>query len=271
MMKKIVFAALCFFSLTLQAQKIERSKDDLKSSPSQSSGNSSGSSNSSRSNYTDDDSNIWLELLFNITFGVFKFGLIGDYTNENHLYNRLTMYPYADGFSGNYTPDSITGKRFRLDLENNVLYSNNNLFGNHLKAKIRPFQYFFVQADYRELFERRTDNTTDNLALFHFNIAYDRVRLRRFNLGWTLGASYVGSTVRKAGFSYGLQAEYFAGKNISFAGSAKWSKINGFPVNAYEFQGRWHKKQFFASAGFQHLKIATPTYNFFTVGGGLYL
>ena len=268
MMKKCFVAALCVFSLTLSGQKIERSKDDLRSAPQSNNNNTSASA---RQNDGDDGENYFLELLSDIAFAVFKFGLIGSYKSESHLHNRLTTYPYADGFTGNYTPDSLHTKKFRIDFEDQVLYSNNNLFGNHLKAKIRPFQYFFLQADYRELFERRTDNTTDNLTLFHFNVCYDRVRLRHFNLGWTLGASYVGSQVRKAGFSYGLQAEYFAGKNISFSGSAKWSKINGFPVNAYEFQGRWHKNQFFGSAGFQHLKIATPTYNFFTVGGGLYL
>lgn len=266
-MKKIAFISL-FCCATLSAQKIERTKDELKSS----NNNRSNSSSSSKSSSSDDeDCSIWVDLFINVLGAVFKYGLIGDYNSEDHLYNELTAYPYIDGFNGNYTSDSTATKKFRIDLEDHFMYNSNDMFGNHMKAKIRPFEYFYFQADYRELFERRLDGMTDNLALFHLNFCYDRVRLGQFNLGWNLGATYVGSEVRKAGFCYGLSADYFPGKHISFSGSAKWSSINGHPVNAYEFQGKFHHRQFFGSVGFQHLKIATPTYNFFTVGGGFYL
>jgi hypothetical protein len=159
----------------------------------------------------------------------------------------------------------------RFDVENSFIYSSNDLFGNHLKAKIRPFQYFYLQSDFHQLYEfDKIENTDSRLSLFHFNLGYDRIRFEKFNLGWTLGASYVGNEVKKAGFSYGLNAEYFMGNHISFMASGKWSKINMQSVNAFELQSKFHRKNYFFSLGFEHLKIATPTYNFISLGGGIY-
>jgi long-subunit fatty acid transport protein len=158
-----------------------------------------------------------------------------------------------------------------MDIEEHFMYSNSNLLGNHLKAKIRPFHYFYLQTDFRQLHESDpVNNTSDQLSLFHFTFCYDRIRMEKFNFGWTLGASYVGNEVNKTGFSYGLNADFFLNNRISFSGSSKWSKINGRPVNALEVKARYHLKRYLLSVGYEHLKIATPTYNFVSVGGGIY-
>ena len=259
------------FSVAVSAQKVERTKDELGKGSGHSRTSSSTSQSSKDSSGNDEEPGFFFELFVNIIGGVFKYGLIGDYLNEEHLYNQVSPYPYAIEKAGNYSDDSIARRQFWIDFEDQFLYNSNNLLGNHMKVKIRPFQYFYLQADYRELFERRIDNTGDRLALMHVNLCYDRIRLEKFNLGWNLGVSYVGTEVRKAGFCYGLSADYFAGKKISFSASAKWSKINMQPINSYEFYGRFHRRQFYATLGFEHLKLATPTYNFVSVGGGLYL
>lgn len=265
----IVLSVLC--SASVMAQKIDKSKRELNSSSGQSSSTYSESRSSSNS-YSDDSTNPFAELLFNVTIGAVYYGLVGNYVKETHLDNNLAHFPYYDGISGNYKPqDSVFRTNFRVDVESRFLYADNDLFGSHTKAKIRPFQYFYLQADYRGIVENTIGGERDRLALFHFNFAYDRLRFNRFNLGWTLGASYIGQGVNKAGFSYGLSAEYFLRKNISFDASAKWSSINGHPVNAYEFSARLHKKRFFLALGFEHLKIASPTYNFITAGAGVYL
>jgi len=144
-------------------------------------------------------------------------------------------------------------------LENNLLYSSNRLYGNHLKVKIRPFHYFYVQTDFHQLYEKNDlSNTTDRLSLFHFNLGYDRVRFENVNIGWTIGASYVGNDVKKAGLSFGIHTEMFFSHNISLAAAAKWSAINGKPVNVYDIQARYHANRYLVSLGFGHLRIASP-------------
>lgn len=280
-MKKTTLFLLTFLTLSAFGQnKLEKSKSELNSGAKKNQTNSTSSSSTkgtSKSSESDAEpllGKIIVDVLMYATYGVFKYGVIGDYKNESHLYSNLTSYPFYNGTSGNFENSdtvSIAKNKSRLDIENSFVYSNNTLYGNHFKAKIRPFQYFYVQTDFHQLFEfDKIDNTNNRLSLFQFNLNYDRIRLEKFNFGWNLGATYIGNEVRKAGLAYGLNAEYFMGNHISFLGAAKWSRINGLPVNVFELQGKFHRKNYFFTLGLEHLKIATPTYNFVALGGGIY-
>ena len=276
-MKKYLYATL-LSSCTLFGQtKIEKSKKALTAQEGRSSSSQTSSGSSSKISASDEETSLFLEICGYVFFGVFKYGIVGDYKNEEHLHNNLTDYPYYNGDSGNYENYTVgdanpSKKNYRLDIENKILYGKSGLFGNHLNAKIRPFNYAYLQADYHQLFEKNSvTNSYDKLSLFYFNLGYDRVRFENFNLGWTIGASYVGNEVKKAGFSVGVHTQAFFDKNISVMASAKWSSINGQPVNAYELEGRYHIKKYFVALGFEHLKIASPTYNFISLGGGIYL
>ncbi len=272
-MKRILsfstFLIFLFSTQNYSQNKVSQSKSELKSSSSKS---GSGSGTSSKGSSDDDDYDT--SLIEMIAFGIFKYGLIGDYRHEKHLNSDLSPYPFYNNVSGNFqniNEDSIKSYIWRLDIENHFIYSDNNLFGNHLKATYRPFQYFYFQGDYRQIFEKnKLTDTSDNLSLFHLNISYDRIRFERFNFGWNIGASYVGNEVKKAGFSYGLSMDFFMNKRLSFSGAAKWSQINGHPVNAYEFQTKYYKTNYYFSLGYEHLKIASPKYNFIAVGGGIH-
>jgi hypothetical protein len=276
--------ALIFFSLIFIASfgqnKLNKSKGELNSggaNRNQSSASYSSSTGSSKSKSSGGDNilgGVIADIFIYTTYGVFKYGFIGDYKNEDHLYSDLTKYPYYNGKSGNFENSDtllISKNKARLDIENSFVYNSSSLFGNHLKAKIRPFQYFYLQTDFHQLFEiNKIDTTANRLSLFQFNLNYDRIRLEKFNFGWNLGATYVGNEVKKAGFAYGLNAEYFMGNRISFMAAAKWSRINSLPVNTYELQGKFHRKNYFFSLGLEHLKIATPSYNLVALGAGIY-
>ena len=261
------------------AQTIDKSKRELTAKPNppaQSSGQttttqkSTSTNNSSSSFASEAGAEVFL-FLFKISLGAAYYGGIGDYQNENQLYNNLTTAPYTYGNTGNYSSrDSVLKKNIRIDVENSFLYKK-NLFGNHLKVKIRPSKYFYFQTDFHQLFELDpfTDKY-DQLPIYQINFCYDRLRLDKFNLGWTLGATYIGDEVKKTGFSYGLNFEYFLESKISFFGGAKWSTINQKPVNFYELQGRFHQKSHYFSLGLEHHKIASPTYNFISLGAGIY-
>lgn len=276
-MKKIILLLLVAISMTSLGQnKLDKSKKELNAGSAANKQNSSNATNSSSSSKSsnNDGSNLLVDIFVNITFGIFKYGVIGDYNNEDHLHKNLTKYPYYNGSSGNYESSdtiSVVKNKARLDLENSFVYNSSNLFGNHFKAKIRPFHYFYLQTDFHQLFEfNDIDQKQYRLSLFQFNLNYDRIRFEKFNFGWNLGATYVGNEVKKAGLSYGVNAEYFMGNQISFLGSAKWSRINTLPVNAFEIQSKFHRKNYFFLLGFEHIKIATPTYNLIALGGGIY-
>jgi len=269
---KIVLTILLFSNSLdgISQSKIDQSKEELKKGSKRSNRSSSSSSS---------DNNLFQAIVLESAARAFIFvtyySFIGNYAGEKHLHSDLTWYPWYNNFSGNYeNPDSIhfSRKNIRFDLENKLLFSPPDLFGNHFKSKIRPFKFFYLQVDYFQLMEftdiKRSQNT--DLTLFNFNICYDRIRFEKFNLGWTLGVNYIGNGVNNAGFSYGLNTDVFLLKKLSLYGSMKLCLINNVPVNEYEIQCKFHRSRYFLSVGYEHLKIATPTYNFISAGGGIY-
>ncbi|MFT5963464.1 MAG: hypothetical protein ACI9L6_000166 [Flavobacterium sp.] len=254
--------------------KIDRSKKDL-TSPSRTDNNNKDNERDSNSSSHVSFDNEFRNILFQGFMYLTYYSIIGNFDAENHLHNNLSNYPYDGNLSGNFensVPVSPPINYLRIDLENQLLLSQNNLYGNHLKVKIRPYQYFYIQTDLHTLIEyNRAEKNYTNLSLLNINIGYDRIRFDRFNLGWTLGINYIGNDIKKAGFSYGLNTDVFISKPYSLYSSVKWSSINNAPVNEFELKCRYHKKNFFLAVGYEHLKIGLPTYDFLSIGGGLYL
>lgn len=281
MLKNTLLLILFSFSVSISAQKLDKSKEELKSGkednrpPLPTEPINQNSTSTSRESDAFEDLSI-VAFFGKIGFYTFLYGGIGDYENENHLFSILSPYPYFDNKTGNYMKydekyEEESRDIMRFDVENHFLYENNASFGNHMKGKFRPFQYFYLQTDYRALIERdKFAKTTSHLSLFQFNFGYDRLRFEKFNLGWTLGATYIANDINKAGFSYGLNTDIFAFKKVSFNCAMIWSKINRLPVNSFELRGKYHRKNHFFSMGFENLKIASPSYNYATFGAGMY-
>lgn len=268
---------LILFQIGFAQSKIEQSKEEVKSDknnsnpPNESYGDQQGNSDY-KAREDEEKDKTFAEVVFKLMTYATYYTAIGSYQNEDHLYNDLSPYPYFDGKRGNYVGyDSISQvtDRFRMEAEVNGLYSNKNFFGTHATLKIRPFQYFYLQTDYHELMEK-WQNDTEHLSLFHFNINYDRLRLEKFDLGWTVGATYIGNEVHRWGYNFGLQSNYFVGKNFSLTGALKWGWINQTPVNTSKFSLQYHLKKQYITAGYEHLKIGTPHYNYLQLGVGYY-
>jgi hypothetical protein len=277
-MKTVIKVILFFFlansSDCFSQSKIDRSKKDLTSrsrTDNHNKDNERDSNSSSPISFDSESKNFLLQGFIYLTY----YSIIGNYAIENHLHNNLTDYPYDSKSAGNFeNSDSVTTtvNYLRLDLENQFLLSHNNLYGNHLKAKIRPFQYFYIQTDLYTIIEyNKSEKNYNNLSLLNINICYDRIRFDRFNLGWSLGLNYIANDIKKAGFTYGLNTDVFLSKPYSLYSSIKWSSINNVPVNEFELKCRYHKKNYFLAVGYEHLKIGSPTYDFLSIGGGLYL
>jgi hypothetical protein len=273
-MKKIyLLLIVSLWSISsVHAQAINKSKNELKKANPRVSVSSGRSTNNASSFNDSDDIGLFLQVFGYVTFGVIKYGLVGDYRTENQLHYNLNAHPFSIHGRGNYSrTDSLKTKNFRLDIENQYLSGGNSFYGNQLDVSIRPSKHFYFKTNYFELFENDLfTQQTDRISLFYFNLAYDRIRLPNFNLGWTFGASYVGNEVKKAGFSYGVNASYFLQQNMSVSLDSKWSTINLNPVNSMELKGKYFRKNFFGSLSYNRLKIATPVYHLIGVGGGIY-
>jgi hypothetical protein len=202
------------------------------------------------------------------------YSVIGSYKLEDHLHSNLTKYPYYNHYSGNYeSTDSVSNSKihFRFDVDNEFLYSNKDLIGNHLTCNIRPFQYFYLQGQYYQLTEYNANHTHSDLSLFNLYLCYDRLRFERFNAGLKVGMCYIGNNVNAGGFSFGLNAEAFLIKPVSLYVSKQWGGINHVAVNQFEIGGKFHLKRYNINLGYEHFKIGSPLYDYIALGAGIHL
>jgi hypothetical protein len=197
--------------------------------------------------------------------------VLANYGQEAHLHNKLSPYPYYDGWSGNYVSLDGTPKEFRnfrVDLMDHIVIGN-GVYGNHLQVNLRPTHAFYIQMNYNELLEPNVgESPITNLSLLDLNFCYDRFRLEQFNLGWLVGVKYAASGIQKSGLNLGAQMEAFFPGNISFYGSYVASKINGEPVNTVISKLRYSMNRFMATAGYDFRQLADVKLHFFTMGFG---
>lgn len=262
----------CLSQSKLDQSKKDLQKNDTPSKATYSTEHRTSSRSYSSSSFNNNDGSlegiIANAIFTGVVYATF-YSSIGNWENEIQLQNNLSTYPYEIPKTGNYLSDeSINQGLMRLDIGNKFLFGSHSIIGNHLKAKIRPIKQIYLQSDYYQLEEY--DNYS-GLAIFTFNLCYDRLRFERFNLGWTMGVNYIASEVKKAGFTYGLNAEWFIFNPLSLHNSMKWSTINHQPVNEFEIQCNYHINKYFISLGYEYLRIGSPHYNFLSVGGGIYL
>lgn len=266
-------AASCF----AQNSKLETAKEEIKTGETKTEEPSTKSSRYSSESATD---NRPAGSGFLIVEGAVKFFVytyyvtIGNYSSEAHLSNYLAKWPYEDFYCGNYIaldgsePDRRLG---RVDFAEHVLFGD-ELMGNHLKARLRPIPWFYVQADYILLLEEQTESSGYNhLDIYNLNLCYDRLRFQNFNLGWMLGANILGSGVKKAGFTYGLSFEYFSPYRVSLYAAMRGSRINTRPLDQLEIYARYSAKRFTLDVGYEIIRLGAQDFHFLGVGGGFYL
>jgi hypothetical protein len=127
-----------------------------------------------------------------------------------------------------------------------------------------------VRGQYRLLTEK-VNNKKQQLSLLNAALCYDRIRFEKFNLGWNAGICYIANDVNRAGFSAGLNAEAFVARPVSIYASKQWGSIHRVPVNQFEMGAKVYLQQFNIQAGYEHLKIGSPLYDYGFLGVGIRL
>jgi hypothetical protein len=277
---KVLVKLIVLFLLLLGSRqsfsqgKIDRSKQEVKKGNRRESYQKGQTDQNSNSEENKSFGNIIFEGFVTGLAYVTYYSVIGSYRIEDHLHSNITKYPYYNHYSGNYeSTDSVSDSKihFRFDVDNEFLYSNKDLIGNHFTCNIRPFQYFYLQGQYHQLTEHTTNNKYSNLSLFNLYFCYDRLRFEKFNAGWKLGMCYMANNVNSGGFSFGLDAEAFLIKPVSLYVSKQWGGINRVTVNQFELGGKFHLKRYNINLGYEHLKIGSPLYDYISLGAGIHL
>jgi len=181
---------------------------------------------------------------------------------------EISYYPYKNKKYGNFIyTDSINYALARVDISNNFVRENKQLYGNNLSVDVRFLQRFGFEANYLQLYEK-TPNGKDTFSLYTTMLNYHRIRTQKFDFWFGLGTMYVGNDVRKFGFSYGFGAEWFVAKPISVLASIKASLINKRSVNTSKFLLKYHLKNYHISTGYEKFTLGVSKINSFSIGVG---
>lgn len=190
--------------------------------------------------------------------------------NSNSHYSSITKYPYFNSNKGNYSFDwdeTTTSSRFTLS--NRYIFEGDRINGNHLNLDIRFVKRIAIEVDYLQLWEQNKNFGDNSLAIYTALAKYHRVRTEKFDAWWGLGGSYVDGEVNEFGFTYGLGAELFFAKPLSFESNFNQTLINHETVNKFNALLNYHKKQFKFTGGYEHLKIGSQDFSTITFGVGM--
>ncbi len=270
-MKNLLVILILIFTITCFSQegKLEKAKKSLTEETYTDTGYEQSTSSGTRENFIS-SGNIFIDIIGTIAFYL-TYGILIESPMEMNTKMHgaeISQYPYKVENSGNYLyTDSTNYNLTRFDISNNFLIENKYLYGNDLAVDFRFLKRMGIEVDYLQLFEK-VENMTDKLSVFSAMVNYHRVRTQRLDIWFGLGAMYVGNTVKKTGFSYGVGGDWFIKKPISLLVSYKGSIINQKPVNKTKVLLKLHLKNFHVSSGYQHFTLGVTDINAFSLGVG---
>jgi hypothetical protein len=236
----LLFTGLCSFA----QGKIERAKDDLKSSSLPSSYNSGSGEGGSEggSNFL---GGVSFDLLFLATYGT----LIGDLQPRYFI-----EFPYCDGESGEYDyPEFVSILKKSSLIISNTLTVQSGTTGNDLRLNYRFLPVLGLEANHLHFFDRLDEHS--DLGISSILLNFYRIREKRVTGFWGLGATYVGSEVNTTGFSYNLGLDIYVANPVSLGIFWKQSFINESSVNEFRAMLRYHIGKLAIHGGFINYKI----------------
>ncbi len=271
----LLFLIMPFFSFS-QDGKLEEAKQSLNTTKTSSSGGTTTKSTktSSKKEKNSDSFSLGAEIgrlfLKFFLFVTYEVMIESEFEYEGRMRSaEISAYPYKNANYGNFIyTDSTNYSIARLDVSNNFVVENKNLYGNHLNLNFRFFKRMSVEASYLQLYEK-LGNRRESFSLFSAMLNYHRVRTQKLDLWFGVGAMYVGKDVEKMGFSYGFGTEWFVTKPVSLLFSYNASKINTRNVIKSKIQMKYYINKYHISSGYEHYTLGVSKINTFSVGVGV--
>ena len=274
-MKKVLISIVLIFSISSQSfsqnGKLGKAKESLTEKTTSSSGSKTLTSKRTRN---DSDTTlggffagIVMRFAYFVTYGI-AIESIAEKDSKMH-FSEISEYPYKTASFGNFIyTDSTNYALARLDVSNNFVIKDHNLYGNNLNLDFRFFRRMGFEVDYLQLFEK-VGTTSDSFSLFSAMLNYHRIRTQKLDFWFGLGTMYVGNDVHKFGFSVGVGAEWFIKKPISLVVSHKGASINHQSVNKTKVLLKYHLKKYHISSGYEYFVLGVSSIDAFSLGIGI--
>ena len=176
----------------------------------------------------------------------------------------LTPYPYFYNREGNYTYDK-DAVPFRLEVNSSYhLAPKQKYFGN-VDANLRLLKRVSIQLGYVKL--PQTTSSTDYLAQTEISFSYHRIRTRRFDLWYGLGAMFADNPTNHNAISFHIGAELFLPKNISMEWQSHLAYFDPVTIKNYQIQVNYFISHWRLTAGLKNYRYPDTRIN--SIGLGL--
>ncbi|TYA70028.1 hypothetical protein [Seonamhaeicola marinus] len=276
MLQKLFIIVVCFMSYTGFSQsKIRKAEESLKKE-----NNTTKVSTQSGGRVSNDDDSLG-EAIVKETFGglavaIFyytAYGILVEMPFEKTTPSSraiLNKHPYFNTENGNYSyewnDNSAVG---RATLSSRYIFENSILDGHHLNLGLRFYNKLALKLDYLQLWENNPNFGHDELAIYTALLKYHRVRTKKLDVWWGVGASYADGAVDDFGFTFGLGAEAFFAKPISLESNFNHTSVNGNSITKFNALINYYLKQFKISGGYERLKIGSQKFSMPSLGLGV--
>ncbi|WP_299553616.1 hypothetical protein [Seonamhaeicola sp.] len=275
MQQKLLLILLVVFigNTGFSQSKIEKAEESLKQNDDSNSevkfeGNDNASTNSDTSLLEETIGRLFVEIFAYTAYGIL---IESPFEKDSPSSSAtLTKHPYFNSNNGNYSYEwddhSAVG---RTTISSRYIFENSRLDGNHLNINFRFYNKLALEMDYLQLWEHNPNFGYHTLALYTALAKYHRVRTKRFDGWWGIGASYVDGNVDDFGFTLGLGAEIFLGKPISIETNFNHTFINNNSINKFNALINYHIKQYKLNGGYESLKIGSQYFSTISFGLGM--
>ncbi len=269
--KLLLFLFLLITYSAVSQSKIKKAEESLKKER-----NSTSTSTQNTKRFSDDEDSLG-ETLVKETFGELAISLFA-YTTYGILIEMpfekrnaiLTKRPYFDSNNGNYNyewdDNSAVG---RTTISSRYIFENSVVDGHHLNIDMRFYNKLGLEVDYLQLWENNPNFGYDALAIYTALAKFHRIRTKRLDAWWGIGASYVDGSVDDFGFTYGIGAEAFIGKPISLESNFNHTLINSNSITKFNALINYYIKQYKLNGGYERLKIGNQKFSTISIGLGI--
>ncbi len=273
-MKNVIlfFGFILLFGTTTYGQsKIRKAEESLTKKD-----NTSENKTYKKTDNDNSENDLFSEIVGEIFIQIFAYTVYGlaiespfEYNNKSHS-AFITKHPYYNSKEGNYSysfDENVT--LFRTEISSRYISENNQIKGAHFNLDLRFLKRLGLEVNYLQLWENNPNFGSDHLAIYTSLAKYYRIRTQKLDAWWGIGASYIDGAVNKLGFTYGLGAELFFAKPLSFEAIFNQTLVNSETVNKFNGLFNYHLNKYRMTVGYEHLKIGNQNFSMVTLGTGI--
>lgn len=195
-----------------------------------------------------------------ITYGILVESFL---EKDTPMHNAgITPYPYFYNNEGNYTYENDPVP-FRVEASSNGFMAPGKKFFGNANLELHFLKRASLQIDYVKL---PGTPRSDYLSQTDISFSYHRIRTRRFDLWYGLGAMFAENPTNHNALTYHIGSELFIRNYLSVEGQAHWAYFDPVTIKNYQVQLNYFLSHWRFTAGIKNYRYPDNRINSIGLG-----